>query len=144
LISDLLKHWKDEDSAKKSPEEGSVSRAPVCFTFYRLRRSCEIMQSDVYEKAMQGNGDAQLEVGIAFYENVDHEKAFEFFTMAAKNGNAEAMNKLGYMLYKGISCKKDHELARVHWENGARLGSQKAASNLRLSFIRPRLTATLT
>ena len=110
-------------------------RAPVCFTFYRLRRSQEIKDSDAHEKAMQGNGDAQLEVGVAFYENVEHETAFEFFTMSAKNGNAEAMNKLGYMLYKGIGCEKDHELAKVHWENGARLGNQKAAGNLRLILL---------
>lgn len=64
--------------------------------------------------------------GLSFYTGIgvrkDLKKAFEQFTVAAKNNIPEAIHKLGVMYYKGYGITENKEKAYNLWEESASLG----------------------
>lgn len=116
-------------NSNKSPE---TYHASCLIIDIRSFKDNEIKTSDAYKRAIEGDHDEQLQVGLMFYENVNYQMAFEFFSKSANNQNSEAMNKLGYVYYHGVGCAKNHELAKFWWKYGAIRGNKKSIDNSRL------------
>lgn len=73
---------------------------------------------DLKEAAEQGNADAQLILGLCYYNGdgvwQNYEEAFLCFKKAANQGNAEAQYFLGLFYEKGIGVAKN-EAKAVEW-----------------------------
>lgn len=103
-----------------------------CLTMeLRISENERIESSDSYLKAMKDDAKEQLNVGNAYYENGEFEKAFFFFSKASLNKKIEAIHQLGTMYYYGQGCIKNLEFARLCFKKGAFYGHEKCIENLR-------------
>jgi hypothetical protein len=70
--------------------------------------------------AESGDADAQVELGILYYEGMadgrhpDYAKALELFQRAADQGNAKAQDRIALMYYQGKGVPQDYAQA-AHW-----------------------------
>ena len=66
---------------------------------------------ELIKKAEQGNTEAQLQLGLAYYNgngiSKNYRKAYSWFQKAAEQGHAEAEFMLGEMLRSGKKIGKD-------------------------------------
>ena len=75
--------------------------------------------------AENGDDDAQLKLGMRYYDGIsrekppDYEKALEWFRRAADQGNAEAQARIGMMYHFGRGVPRDDAEA-ARWTNKRR------------------------
>lgn len=82
------------------------------FQFPRGQRFTTIKfatQEDLSNELVKWNqSTTYYAVGVTHYEKGNFQKAFEYYTTAAKLGNPSAINNLGTMHLEGINVPKDH------------------------------------
>jgi TPR repeat protein len=91
-------------------------------------------------RANEGNLEAQLVLGYMYLygENgvsADYDKAFEFYKMAAEQGDPVALNNLGSLYFNGIGTKRDYLTAARLFAQAAEKGSDDAAVNLAFIYL---------
>ncbi len=96
----------------------------------------------VTRKANEGNVDAQLSLGYMYLYGdeeagvkADYKKAFEYYSLAADQGDNVAINNLGSLYYSGIGTKKNPYQAAILFTKAAELGNVEAAVNLAFLYI---------
>jgi len=90
--------------------------------------------------AENGQLDAQLSLGYMYLYgqdgvNVNYEKAFYFYELAAKQNNAIALNNLGSLYFNGIGTEIDYQKAAQLFYKAAQNGSDDAAVNLAFIYL---------
>lgn len=87
------------------------------------------------KEAQQGNADAQVELGYAYYngEGVtkDDKQAVIWFRKAAEKGNMLGQANLGYCYQEGIGVAENLEQAAAWYQKAANQGDDVAIENLR-------------
>jgi len=68
----------------------------------------------VERRAMNGEPEAQDEMGVAAEERHQYADAFKWFHLAAEQGLSKSQVKVGYFYDEGLGVQKDHNQA-VHW-----------------------------
>ena len=93
-------------------------------------------------KANEGNVDAQLSLGYMYLYGdeeagvtPDYAKAFEYYSLAANQGDNVALNNLGSLYYSGIGTKKNPYKAAILFTKAAELGNVEAAVNLAFLYL---------
>jgi len=66
----------------------------------------------------------------------DYNKAFEFYTKSAEQGNSTAMNNLGFCYHNGHACDQNDTKAFEWYEKSAQLGNSSAMNNLLVSAMK--------
>jgi|GEM_PF-238308 len=92
------------------------------------------------ESAEQGDAEAQLNLGLCYYngEGVeeDKEEAVIWFRKAAEQGEATAQLNLGVCYGNGEGVEEDKEEAVIWWRKAAEQGEAFAQSNLGVAYYR--------
>ena len=71
-----------------------------------------------------------LDKGIGYYKNGDYNRAVEYFSKAADEGNSEAMAYLGMCFFQGTGVEKNEKTAFYWIQRGISQNNQKAAEVL--------------
>jgi uncharacterized protein len=93
------------------------------------------------EKAINGDSDAQVEVGDYFLEGLlnvqneiivqkDESEAFKWYSKAAQKQSENGISNLAYCFSEGLGCKKNIAKSIKLYEKAILIGSSTAASNL--------------
>ncbi|CAB4390485.1 unnamed protein product [Rhizophagus irregularis] len=86
------------------------------------------------EAAVKGYVDAQYQLGYCYYEGIgteiDKANAFEYYKIAAENGNNYAQNSLGFLYGNGEGTKKNLEKAFYWYNKAAENGNRVAQYSL--------------
>ncbi|MCQ2736718.1 MAG: sel1 repeat family protein [bacterium] len=98
----------------------------------------------VYDRALNGDNEAQLAVGFAFsdvsYQNppkvfkTDLSESFYWINKAALNENTSAECALGYYLMKGMGCKRDYSKGLMWLRRTADKGNASAIYRLGVAY----------
>ena len=90
------------------------------------------------EKETNGDHWAQFRLGSCYQyghsTDQDHNKAFEFYTKSAEQGNSLAMNNVGACYYNGQGCDQNYTKAFEWQEKGAKLGDSGAMYNVGICY----------
>jgi len=90
--------------------------------------------SDLQPLAVQGDLDAQFQLGTLFYQGKgvqqDYTQAFLWYRRAGQQGNSDAQYSLGNMYLMGEGIKQDDYQARQWYEKAAEQGHESAQHNL--------------
>ena len=93
-------------------------------------------------KAAEGNVDAQLSLGYMYlYGDASHDvkqdykKSFDYYSMAAAQGDSIAINNLGSLYYSGIGVEKNMEKAAELFAVAADKGNEESALNLAFLYL---------
>ena len=96
----------------------------------------------ITRKANEGNVDAQLSLGYMYLYGdeeagvtPDYSKAFEYYSLAANQGDNVAINNLGSLYYSGIGTKKNPYKAAILFTKAADMGNVEAAVNLAFLYL---------
>ena len=90
----------------------------------------------IYQKAMNCNSDAQLELG-KFYKFIGHDDwAFVWYEAAANQGNIDAIYWLGNYYYDGIVVEEDWEKTFKCYKEAALKGHADAMNNYADMYFR--------
>lgn len=90
----------------------------------------------IYQKAMNGNGDAQLELG-EFYKSIDHaDWAFVWYEASAKAGNIDAIYWVGNFYYDGTVVEENWEETFNCYKEAALKGHADAMNNYADMYFR--------
>jgi TPR repeat protein/serine/threonine protein phosphatase PrpC len=84
--------------------------------------------------AIQGDAQAQHNLGVMYHQGHDYKKAIEWWEMAAKQGNAYSQYNLGAMYYNG----HDYKMAFEWYERAAKQGVAKAQCSLGIMYAQGR------
>lgn len=90
--------------------------------------------------AKEGNLEDQMNLGYMYLYGTngveqDFNKAFKYYTMAAKQKDAVALNNLGSLYFSGIGTDKDTKKALELFNVAAELGNDNAAVNLAFIYL---------
>lgn len=133
------------DSADKSKDKGIFS----FLNFWDKKQKPEVQveagpTETVLEKLtrLAGEGDinAQLSLGYMYLYGedgveVNHQKAFEYYKMAAEQNDDVAINNLGSLYYSGIGTKRNSLAAAQMFAKAANLGNVEATVNLAFIYL---------
>lgn len=91
-------------------------------------------------KAEEGDSDASLTLGYMYLygkNGVEQnaEKAFQYYSMAATQGDKIAINNLGSLYFSGIGTQKDVLKAAQMFDKAAKMGNNEAAVNLAFIYL---------
>lgn len=91
-------------------------------------------------QAKEGSLEDQMNLGYMYLYGSngvqqDFDKAFEYYTMAAKQNDAIALNNLGSLYFSGIGTKQDTISALKLFTKAAELGNDNAAVNLAFIYL---------
>lgn len=102
----------------------------------------ETFLQTVTRKAEEGNVDAQLSLGYMYlYGDAeagvtpDYKRAFDYYSMAAAQGDNVAINNLGSLYYNGVGTKKNPYKAATLFTKATDLGNVEAAVNLAFLYL---------
>lgn len=102
----------------------------------------ETFLQTVTRKAEEGNVDAQLSLGYMYLYGdeeagvvSDYKKAFEYYALAAAQGDNVAINNLGSLYYSGVGTKKNPYKAAALFTKAAELGNIEASVNLAFLYL---------
>lgn len=132
-------------SADKSKDKGIFS----FLNFWDKKQKPEVQveagpTETVLEKLtrLAGEGDinAQLSLGYMYLYGEDgveinHQKAFEYYKMAAEQNDDVAINNLGSLYYSGIGTKRNSLAAAQMFAKAANLGNIEATVNLAFIYL---------
>ena len=82
---------------------------------------------------------ADVEAGIKALNEGNHQKAYQEFAAAAKEGNAAAHNNLGVLTLQGKGVKQDNAKAIEHFRAAASLGYLDAQTALGIMYYKGEL-----
>lgn len=90
--------------------------------------------------AKEGSLEDQMNLGYMYLYGTngveqDFDKAFKYYTMAAKQKDAVALNNLGSLYFSGIGVTKDTRKALELFNTAAELGNDNAAVNLAFIYL---------
>ena len=94
----------------------------------------------ITRQAEEGNVNAQLTLGYMYLYgeegvDIDYDKAFRYYNMAAAQKDNVAINNLGSLYYSGIGTDKDFLKAATLFDEAAKLGNVEAAVNLAFIYL---------
>ena len=94
----------------------------------------------ITRQAEEGDVNAQLTLGYMYLYGeegveVDYDKAFRYYSMAAAQRDNVAINNLGSLYYSGIGTDKDYQKAATLFNEAAKLGNVEAAVNLGFIYL---------
>jgi len=97
-----------------------------------------IYSSELVQKAMSGDVDAQLNLGL-MYDNgqgvvQNYKEAFHWHQKAAEQGESSAQISLGLFYYDGKGVKQDYKEAVKWFKLAAEQGDTSAQYNLGLAY----------
>lgn len=94
--------------------------------------------SELKRKSNDGDNEASLLLGFAYQDgigvNEDYQKAFEYHSKAAAEGNAAAINALGLMYSHGYGVKKNVDIAMNYFQQALEHGYYNAAVNMAFHY----------
>lgn len=86
------------------------------------------------DRAEQGDGEAQYELGESYYEGdgvpKDYLQAVVWYRKAAEQGHAQAQNRMGFMYHTGQGVPRDYVQAKFWFMWAANNGDTDAKRNL--------------
>ena len=94
----------------------------------------------VTRQAEEGDVNAQLTLGYMYLYgeegvDIDYNKAFNYYSMAAAQKDSIAINNLGSLYFSGIGTGKDYIKAATLFDQAAKLGNTEAAVNLAFIYL---------
>lgn len=133
------------DTTEKSKDKGIFS----FLNFWDKKQKPEVQveagpTETVLEKltrlAGEGDVNAQLSLGYMYLYGedgveVNHQKAFEYYKMAAEQNDDVAINNLGSLYYSGIGTKRNSLAAAQMFAKAANLGNVEATVNLAFIYL---------
>ncbi len=94
------------------------------------------------KSAVEGNKDAQLEIGDMYYfgqwATKNYKKSFKWSMKSAKQGNARAQHAMGGMYFYGRGVKKDYKKAFEWFMKSARNGLPVGQYNVGIMYANGR------
>ncbi|MEZ8098878.1 tetratricopeptide repeat protein [Vibrio bivalvicida] len=149
MYEDYLSSYQDTEKAmywyEKAAQQGDM-RAQVSFALLKSYHTDngpperDVAMKWMLEAANQGSIAAYLHLGRFYREGVitpqNYFKAYQFYSMAAKDGNAKALNDLGEMYLNGEGVTANRERAVALFKQSADKGNYEGESNyLRLTAV---------
>jgi TPR repeat protein len=138
-IDQLLR--RQRNSVQRLIQLGIFPSAPQ-LSSYRQSCSQQVAQQDLYQKAAQGNADAQVNLGLMYAEGrgvpKDDAQAVGWFRRAADQGNAVGQKNLAVMYFNGRGVPKDDTQAFAWFSKAAEQGNPDAQNNLALMYAEGR------
>lgn len=108
-----------------------IDQATIFFEHEEIQEAISI-----YQKAMNGNSDAQLELG-EFYKSLDHaDWAFVWYEVSAKAGNIDAIYWVGNFYYDGTVVEENWEKTFECYKEAALKGHADAMNNYADMYFR--------
>lgn len=100
----------------------------------------EDFMTRIYRQAEQGDTNALLTLGYMYLYGVNgvdinYKKAFEYYELAAKNGDSVAINNLGSLYYSGTGVRKDVFKAAQLFAQASDAGNIDATLNLAVIYL---------
>lgn len=94
----------------------------------------------ITRQAEEGDVNAQLTLGYMYLYGeegveIDYDKAFRYYSMAAAQKDNVAINNLGSLYYSGIGTEKDYLKAATLFDEAAKLGNVEASVNLAFIYL---------
>lgn len=142
---------KNETATASAAEEDDGIFSFLNFSFLRdkkkaaefVRKADEPQENFVermVSKAEEGDSDAGLTLGYMYLYGKngveqDAQKAFQYYSLAATQGDKIAINNLGSLYFSGIGTEKDVLKAVQMFEKAAKLGNNEAAVNLGFIYL---------
>jgi len=142
---------QDETATADKAEEEDGIFSFLNFSFLRdkkkaaefTRKEGEAQESyldRMTRKAEEGDSDASLTLGYMYLYGkngveADATKAFQYYSMAATQGDKIAINNLGSLYFSGIGTEKDVLKAVQMFEKAAKMGNNEAAVNLAFIYL---------
>lgn len=124
FISKPLLNWfsKDEDESQTATENG------------------ETMLDKSIRLAEEGNLEEQMNIAYMYLYGIngvkqDYQKAFQYYSLAAKQEDPIAINNLGSLYFNGIGTEKDIKKALILFQQASDLGNDNASLNLGFIFL---------
>ncbi len=94
--------------------------------------------SELKRKSNDGDNEASLLLGFAYQDgtgvNEDYQKAFEYHSKAAAEGNAAAMNALGLIYSHGYGVEENVDIAMNYYQQALEHGYYNAAVNMAFCY----------
>lgn len=94
--------------------------------------------SELKRKSNDGDNEASLLLGFAYQDgigvNKDYQKAFEYHSKAAAEGNAAAINALGLIYTHGYGVEKNVDIAMNYFQQALEHGYYNAAVNMAFHY----------
>lgn len=157
-LTDTVKKIDREDSAKKEEKKSETKEEDDdkgIFSFMNFSFSKKEETKKVYARpnekkesflqritrqAEEGDVNAQLTLGYMYLYGeegveIDYDKAFRYYSMAAAQKDNVAVNNLGSLYYSGIGTEKDLLKAATLFDEAAKLGNVEAAVNLAFIYL---------
>lgn len=102
--------------------------------------STETLLQKLVRTSEEGDLNAQLSLGYMYLYgedgvSVDHQKAFEYYKMAAAQKDNVAINNLGSLYYSGIGTASNPLMAAKMFAEAANLGNVEAMVNLAFMYL---------
>ncbi|MFV0627329.1 MAG: tetratricopeptide repeat protein [Alphaproteobacteria bacterium] len=92
------------------------------------------------KEADEGNINSQITLGYLYLYGNDkvqpnYEKSFQYYGLAAEQGDRVAVNNLGILYYSGIGTERNVGKAALQFEKAVQLGNNEAAVNLAFIYL---------
>ncbi|MGN5454984.1 MAG: tetratricopeptide repeat protein [Candidatus Kurthia intestinigallinarum] len=109
----------------------------ICGMIIKINRNSVIPSEHIKQRkkllkqAAKGDIDAQITVAHYYFTGQygfeeDEQKAYEWYSKAAKQGSGDAMSKIGELYQYGFGVEKDNAKANLWFLKGADQGSAEA------------------
>lgn len=86
-----------------------------------IKRNSELSRKYYEQSAAKDNPDAQLALGVFYYRDPNHAKAFKLFRRAANQDNGMAQHCLGTLYYNGEGVERCYATALEWFEKAVKL-----------------------
>lgn len=101
----------------------------------------EDFMARVNRLAGEGDVNALMTLGYMYLYGLNgvemnYKKAFEYYTLAAEQGDSVAINNLGSMYYGGVGVRKNIEKAAELFAEASDLGNVEASLNLAVIYLK--------
>ena len=139
-----------EDKTKVEEEDDKGIFSFMNFSFSKKKESKKVYARPdekkesfvqrITRQAEEGDVNAQLTLGYMYLYGeegveIDYNKAFRYYSMAAAQNDSVAVNNLGSLYYSGIGTEKDYLKAATLFDRAAKLGNVEASVNLAFIYL---------
>ena len=123
----------------KAANQGLAQAQCELARHYLLKDSVRLAQKWLDKAVKQGNAEAIRLLGTCYedgdFDEVDYEKAMEYYLMAAVKGHARSMYDVGRMYDDGKGVEKDSAKAAEWFVKGAERGDMRSAYALAKKYL---------
>lgn len=151
-LTDTVKNIDRGDGTETKPEdeEDKGIFSFMNFSFSKKKESKKVYARPdekkesfvqrITRQAEEGDVNAQLTLGYMYLYGeegveIDYDKAFRYYSMAAAQKDNVAINNLGSLYYSGIGTEKDYLKAATLFDEAAKLGNVEASVNLAFIYL---------